>query len=73
MTENTPRGILMNRTELSNAFGIAKTTIDKWVHAGMPVFKKAECRGKASQFDTANCIDWIRMHRCSCRYKRGLW
>jgi len=63
-----PRGLLMNRTELSHAFGVAKTTIDTWVRAGMPADRKTEGRGKAGQFDTAICLEWIRANRCNCHY-----
>lgn len=62
-----PKGLLLNRTELSHAFGVAKTTIDSWVRAGMPVHKKSEGKGNPSQFDTAVCLDWIRGYRCYCR------
>lgn len=66
-----PRGLLLNRTEISHAFGIAKTTIDTWVRAGMPVHVKSEGRGKPAQFDTANCLEWVRVNRCNCRFKSG--
>ena len=45
-------GLLLNRTELSHAFGIEKTTIDTYVRAGMPVHVKAKGRSKPAQFDT---------------------
>jgi hypothetical protein len=28
-----PKGMLLNRAELSIFFGIARTTVDAWVHA----------------------------------------
>jgi len=64
MKNNTyPKGMLLNRSELSIFFGIAKTTIDSWVQAGMPVHKKSEGRGKAAEFDTAACFNWARFNR----------
>ncbi len=62
-----PKGILLNRTELSHAFGIAPTTVDTWVRAGMPIHKKAAARGNQAQYDTAACLNWIRRNRCHCR------
>ncbi|SDP75915.1 Phage DNA packaging protein Nu1 [Desulforhopalus singaporensis] len=62
-----PKGLLLNRTELSHCFGIAKTTIDSYVRAGMPVYKKGKGKGDPSQYDTAECLNWIRSWRCFCR------
>ena len=54
MENRHPKGMLLNRTELAHCFGVAKTTVDSWVRAGMPVFKPAKGRGYPAQFDTAD-------------------
>lgn len=71
--DKKPKGMLVNRSELSYFLGIAKTTIDSYVRAGMPVFKKAEGRGKAGQFDTAAVVEWLRLERCYCDHRNGRW
>jgi len=38
-----------------------------YARAGMPVFKKSSGRGNPSQFDTAACLEWIRVNRCYCK------
>lgn len=68
-----PRGLLMNRAELAHCIGIARTTVDAWVLAGMPVYKSAEGRGKSTQFDTSAVIDWVRSNRCTCRKMSIYW
>jgi phage terminase Nu1 subunit (DNA packaging protein) len=57
--------ILMNRSELSTAFSVSPSTIDNYVKAGMPCFKKAAGRGAPAEFDLVACIAWIRFEKDS--------
>lgn len=63
-----PRGLLLNRGEIAHYLGIARTTVDDWVRAGMPIFKPAEGRGKSAQFDSAEVVTWIRANRSTSRF-----
>lgn len=47
----------MNRTEISKAFGVDMTTIDRWVRDGMPVIERPG-KGIPASFDLSACVRW---------------
>lgn len=47
-----------NRSQLSNIFGIARTTIDSYRAQGMPV-ESGGGRGNSMVFDTVKVFNWI--------------
>jgi phage terminase Nu1 subunit (DNA packaging protein) len=51
--------VIVNRNELADVFGVAKTTLDRWLQEGMPYMERADrSRGVEWRFDTAECIKW---------------
>lgn len=51
------KGQLVNRSGVSDMFGVALTTIDTWVRAGCPVVQRGS-RGIEWQFNTADVARW---------------
>jgi len=51
-------GNKVNRAELAATFGVAVTTVDAWIRAGMPVEQRAAGKGKPWVFDTAVVNRW---------------
>lgn len=58
MAAGTPKGQIVNRTGLSDVFGVAMNTIDAWVRAGCPFIQRGQGRGKEWQFNTAAVAKW---------------
>lgn len=54
------KGQIVNRTGLSDIFGVALNTIDSWVKRGCPVVQKGGGRGQEWQFNTADVGKWLR-------------
>lgn len=48
-----------NRTQVAEIFGVALTTIDRWVAAGCPVIEKGK-KGTPSVYDTADVFRWVQ-------------
>lgn len=58
--------MIVNRSELADVFGAAKTTIDRWVVEGMPSLERADrTRGIEWRFDTGECIKWYATRNAS--------
>lgn len=54
------KGQIVNRTGLSDIFGVALNTIDAWVKKGCPVVQKGGGRGQEWKFNTADVGKWLR-------------
>ena len=54
------KGQIVNRTGLSDVFGVALTTIDSWVRLGCPVVVRARGKGQEWQFNTAQIAKWLQ-------------
>ena len=54
------KGRIVNRTGLSEVFGVALNTIDSWVRQGCPVVQKGAGKGQEWQFNTAQVSKWLR-------------
>lgn len=54
------KGQIVNRTGLSDVFGVALNTIDSWVRQGCPVVQRGAGRGQEWQFNTAAVAQWLR-------------
>lgn len=54
------KGRIVNRTGLSEVFGVALNTIDSWVRNGCPVVQKGAGKGQEWQFNTAAVSNWLR-------------
>ena len=52
------RGQKVNRTGLSEIFGVALPTIDSWVRAGCPFDVRGSGKGKPWVFDTSDVARW---------------
>jgi phage terminase Nu1 subunit (DNA packaging protein) len=53
------RGRFATQIELAEIVGKSVVTVRSWEKEGMPVYSKGE-RGKASTYNTADCVDWLR-------------
>lgn len=53
------RGRFATQIELAEIVGKSVVTVRAWEKEGMPVYSKGE-RGKASTYNTADCVDWLR-------------
>ncbi|WP_150467406.1 terminase small subunit [Francisella sp. SYW-9] len=59
MTISTDKGLIVNKQELANTFGVDVTTVDKWIRNGCPYVEKGS-KGVAWQYNTADVIKWRR-------------
>ncbi len=50
--------MIANRSQISDIFGVAKTTVDSWVQRGCPVIDQPG-KGKPSSYDTADVHKWL--------------
>lgn len=57
MSNSKGLGILRNRMQTAELFGIAKTTLDEWVRRGCPVEQRGS-RGKEWVFNSAAVASW---------------
>lgn len=53
------KGRSVNRTQLSEIFGVSMPTVDSWVRNGCPIVKRGG-QGRQSEFDTAAVARWLR-------------
>ena len=51
--------MIVNKTELSEIFGVSQTTLTEWQKAGMP-YKKGANTSAGNTYNTAACIAWRR-------------
>ncbi|BDC50658.1 hypothetical protein F183_A29740 [Bryobacterales bacterium F-183] len=56
MTNDQPAGPRLNRSKLADFAGVAPTTIDAWLRAGLPHTR----RGKSLEFRSREVFAWIR-------------
>ena len=54
------KGQIVNRTGLSDVFGVALTTIDSWVRQDCPVVVRGRGKGQEWQFNTAHIAKWLQ-------------
>lgn len=54
------KGQIVNRTGLSEVFGVALTTIDSWVRQDCPVVVRGRGKGQEWQFNTAQIAKWLQ-------------
>lgn len=57
------KGQLVNRTGLSDVFGVALNTIDSWVRQGCPFVQRGAGRGQEWQFNTKDVSEWLQQKR----------
>lgn len=50
--------MIANRAQISDIFGVAKTTVDTWRKRGCPVIE-ANGKGKPSKYDTVAVHKWL--------------
>lgn len=58
MAAASPKGRNVNRTELSDLYGVSLPTVDTWVRNGMPGVKVGAGKGGAWTFNTAEVAKW---------------
>lgn len=63
MAGRNTKGQIVNRTGLSDVFGVALNTIDSWVRQGCPVVQRGAGRGQQWQFNTADVSQWLQEKR----------
>ena len=51
--------MIVNRTQLSEVFGVSPPTVDAWVRNGCPIEKRGS-RGVQAEFDTAKVAKWLK-------------
>lgn len=54
------KGQIVNRTGLSEVFGVALTTVDSWVRQDCPVVVRGRGKGQEWQFNTAQIAKWLQ-------------
>lgn len=59
------KGQIVNRTGLSDVFGVALNTIDSWVRQGCPYVQRGAGRGREWQFNTADVNKWLQQKRAA--------
>ena len=57
---------LFTRSELAEAFGVAKLTITKWAAAGLPVADRGG-RGRSSRYNLPAVVAWEIERRVQAR------
>jgi len=57
VSKKAARGQILNRTQLSDVFGVSMPTIDDWVRKGCPVVSRGG-RGREWQFNSAEVRGW---------------
>ncbi|MCU4481340.1 terminase small subunit [Acinetobacter ursingii] len=57
---DSKKGQIVNRTGLSEVFGVALTTIDSWVRQDCPVVVRGRGKGQEWQFNTAQIAKWLQ-------------
>ena len=50
--------MIANRTQISDIFGVAKTTVDTWRKRGCPIIE-ASGKGRPSKYDTVEVHKWL--------------
>ena len=60
MSGTKGKGKAVNRTGLSDVFGVALSTIDSWVRQGCPFVQRGVGRGQPWKFNTADVAQWLR-------------
>lgn len=60
MASGKGKGQEVNRTLLSDLFGVAMNTVDSWVRQGCPVVRKGAGKGQPTIFNTADVAQWLR-------------
>lgn len=60
MATNTKKGQIVNRTGLSDVFGVSLPTVDSWVRQGCPYVKRGIGRGQQWEFCTADVAKWLQ-------------
>lgn len=63
MSGTKGKGQIVNRTGLSDVFGVALNTIDSWVRQGCPVIQRGAGRGQEWQFNTRDVAQWLQDKR----------
>lgn len=53
-------GIIVNRHNCAEIFGVRDGTISKWVDAGMPAVSRPSTRGQEWSFNTADVSKWLQ-------------
>ena len=54
-----PKGRCLNRAELADFFGVAKTTVDDWIRRGCPALEKSKGKGSSWRFSSAQVSSWL--------------
>lgn len=57
---DSQKGQIVNRTGLSDVFGVALTTVDSWVRQRCPVVARGHGKGQEWQFNTAQISRWLQ-------------
>ncbi len=57
---DSKKGQIVNRTGLSEVFGVALTTVDSWVRQDCPVVVRGRGKGQEWQFNTAQIAKWLQ-------------
>lgn len=54
------KGQELNRTGVSEFFGVALNTVDAWVRQGCPVVQRGSGKGVPWKFNSADIANWLR-------------
>lgn len=57
MSKGSRKGQIVNRAELAQIYGVDRTTVDAWVHQGVPMEERGG-RGRPHRFNTAHVREW---------------
>lgn len=60
MATSIKKGQIVNRTGLSEVFGVSLPTVDAWVRQGCPYVKRGIGRGQQWEFSTADVAKWLQ-------------
>ncbi|QOE32734.1 terminase small subunit [Achromobacter phage Mano] len=60
MATSSKKGQIVNRTGLSDVFGVSLPTVDAWVRQGCPYVKRGTGRGQQWEFSTADVAKWLQ-------------
>lgn len=60
MATGSGKGQELNRTGVSEFFGVALNTVDSWVRQGCPVVQRGSGKGQPWKFNSADIAQWLR-------------
>lgn len=62
--------MIVNKTQLTNIFGVTLRTIQNWQNEGLPSLTEGQ-QGTPNQYNTGDCIKWYVEREIDRRFKRS--